>query len=89
MSIVKLRLLRWCCSLLATIPLPVLPRNQGTSPAAAQDKKIVIGYVARDLNNFPPLLADAKGYFRQGGIAPQLVQVRSTIALPGILGGQH
>ena len=87
MSIVKLRLLRWCCLLLATIPLPVLPRNQGTSPAAAQDKKIVIGYVARDLNNFPPLLADAKGYFRQAGIAPQLVQVRSTIALPGILGG--
>src|SRR5207244_12446567 len=36
MSIVKLRLLRWCCPLLATMPLPVVARNQGTSTAAAE-----------------------------------------------------
>ncbi len=80
-------LLRGACLLLATIASPVLPGIEGTSPAAAQEKKVVIGYVARDFNNFPPLLAEAKGYFREAGIAPQLVQVRSTVALPGILGG--
>jgi ABC-type nitrate/sulfonate/bicarbonate transport system substrate-binding protein len=58
-----------------------------SNPAVAAERKVVIGYVARDFNNFPPLLAEAKGYFREAGIAPQLVQVRSTVALPGILGG--
>lgn len=55
--------------------------------ATGQERKVVIGYVARDLNNFPPLLAEAKGFFREAGIVPQLVQIRSTVALPGILGG--
>jgi len=53
----------------------------------AAEKRIVIGYVARDLNNFPVLLTEAKGFFRDAGITAELVQVRSTVALPGILGG--
>jgi NitT/TauT family transport system substrate-binding protein len=53
----------------------------------AAEKRVVIGYVARDLNNFPVLLAQDKGLFRDAGITAELVQVRSTVALPGILGG--
>ena len=55
--------------------------------AAAADPRPVIGYVARDLNNFPPILAQAKGFFRDAGVAPELVQIRSNVALAGLLGG--
>jgi len=48
---------------------------------------VVIGYVSRDLNNFPPLLAEAKGFFREAGIVLQLVQVRSTVGTAALLSG--
>lgn len=67
------------CVLLAALISPLA--------AAPAERRVVIGYVARDLNNFPPLLAEAKGFFRDAGIAPELVQVRSTVALAGLLGG--
>jgi len=87
MSVVCFGLRRWSCFLLAGIFFSLIWGIDGASPVAAQEKRVVIGYVARDLNNFPPLLAEAKGYFREVGIVPQLVQVRSTVALPGILAG--
>ena len=86
MNVVRFGLLRWNCLLLAAIS-SVLSGIDIASPATAQEKKVVIGYVARDFNNFPLLLAEAKGYFREAGITPELVQVRSTVALPGILSG--
>jgi ABC-type nitrate/sulfonate/bicarbonate transport system substrate-binding protein len=87
MKPVSFGLRRWSRFVLAVISSLLLAGIEDDNPAAAQEKRVVIGYVARDLNNFPPLLAEAKGYFREAGIAPQLVQVRSTVALPGILGG--
>ncbi len=39
------------------------------APLSAQEKKLIIGYTARDLNNFPLFAAQARGYFqgsRQG-----------------------
>ena len=86
-SVVGFRLLRWSGFFLATISFPLLGGIEGTSPAAAQEKKVVIGYVARDLNNFPLLLAEARGFFREVGIAPQLVQMRSTVGLAGLQSG--
>jgi NitT/TauT family transport system substrate-binding protein len=79
--------MRWSCYFLVAISLFVFSEIQGTNSAAAQEKRVVIGYVARDFNNLPPLVAEANGYFRESGIAPQLVQIRSNVALPGILGG--
>jgi ABC-type nitrate/sulfonate/bicarbonate transport system substrate-binding protein len=87
MKPVSFGLRRWSRFVLAVISSLLLAGIEDDNLAAAQEKRVVIGYVARDLNNFPPLLAEAKGYFREAGIAPQLVQVRSTVALPGILGG--
>jgi sulfonate transport system substrate-binding protein len=57
------------------------------SLTAAQEKKLIIGYTARDLNNFPLFAAQAKGYFNEAGVSVELVQMRSNIGLAGLLGG--
>lgn len=57
------------------------------SPALAQEKKLIIGYTARDLNNFPLFAAQAKGFFKDGGKEVEIVQIRSNIGLSGLLGG--
>jgi len=53
----------------------------------AQEKKLIIGYTARDLNNFPLFAAQARGYFKDAGKDVELVQMRSNIGLSGLLGG--
>jgi len=59
----------------------------GANSAPAQDKKLIIGYTARDLNNFPLFAAQARGFFKDAGIEVDLVQIRSNIGLAGVLGG--
>jgi len=54
---------------------------------AAQEKQLVIGYTARDLNNFPLFAAQARGFFKEAGKDVELVQIRSNIGLSGLLGG--
>jgi ABC-type nitrate/sulfonate/bicarbonate transport system substrate-binding protein len=54
---------------------------------SAQDKKLIIGYTARDLNNFPLFAAQAKGFFKEAGKDVEIVQMRSNIGLAGVLGG--
>lgn len=56
-------------------------------PLAAQERKLIIGYTARDLNNFPLFAAHAKGFFKEAGKDVELVQIRSNIGLSGVLGG--
>jgi len=58
-----------------------------TAQLSAQEKKLIIGYTARDLNNFPLFAAQARGYFKDGGKDVELVQIRSNIGLSGLLGG--
>lgn len=53
----------------------------------AQEKKLIIGYTARDLNNFPLFAAQARGFFKDAGKDVELVQIRSNIGLSGLLGG--
>jgi NitT/TauT family transport system substrate-binding protein len=57
------------------------------STLLAQEKKLIIGYTARDLNNFPLFAAQAKGFFKDAGKDVELVQIRSNIGLSGLLGG--
>lgn len=54
---------------------------------SAQERKLIIGYTARDLNNFPLFAAQARGYFKEVGKDVELVQIRSNIGLSGLLGG--
>ena len=58
-----------------------------TGDLYAQEKKLIIGYTARDLNNFPLFAAQARGYFKEAGKDVELVQIRSNIGLSGLLGG--
>jgi NitT/TauT family transport system substrate-binding protein len=67
--------------------LPLALATQATQETSAQDKKIVIGYVERDLNNLPPLVAEAKGYFRDAGFSTQVVQVRTAVSTAALLSG--
>jgi NitT/TauT family transport system substrate-binding protein len=57
------------------------------SVALAQNRKLIIGYTARDLNNFPLFVAQAKGFFKESGEEVELVQMRSNVGLSGLLGG--
>jgi ABC-type nitrate/sulfonate/bicarbonate transport system substrate-binding protein len=57
------------------------------APLSAQEKKLIIGYTARDLNNFPLFAAQARGYFKEAGKDVELVQIRSNIGLSGLIGG--
>ena len=59
----------------------------GSMEARGQEKRIIICYVERDLNNLPPLVAEAKGYFREAGFATQIVQVRTAVSTAAILSG--
>lgn len=58
-----------------------------SSSSLAQEKKLIIGYTARDLNNFPLFAAQARGYFKDAGKEVEVVQIRSNIGLSGLLGG--
>jgi NitT/TauT family transport system substrate-binding protein len=57
------------------------------SAGDAQEKKVIIGYTARDLNNFPLFVAHAQGFFKEAGKDVEVVQIRSNIGLSGLLGG--
>src|SRR5512135_2783723 len=57
------------------------------SDAVAQEKKLIIGYTARDMNNLPLFAAQAKGFFKEAGKEVDLVQIRSNVGLSGLLGG--
>src|SRR5438093_12773326 len=59
----------------------------GSMEARGQEKRIIFCYVERDLNNLPPLVAEAKGYFREAGFATQIVQVRTAVSTAAILSG--
>ena len=65
----------------------VLILLSSSAPLSAQEKKLIIGYTARDLNNFPLFAAQARGYFKEAGKDVELVQIRSNIGLSGVLGG--
>ncbi len=69
-------------SLLLAALFSLLPCN-----ALAQEKKLIIGYTARDMNNFPLFAAQAKGFFKEAGKEVELVQIRSNVGLSGLLSG--
>ena len=69
-------------SLLAVLYVMLLPYE-----VVAQQKTLIIGYTARDMNNFPLFAAQARGFFKDAGEEVELVQIRSNVGLSGLLGG--
>ncbi len=62
-------------SFIATMVLSVLSMA-AAAPAAAQDlKTIALGNVSKTAVNWPAFVAEEKGFFRQHGVAPQVIYV--------------
>jgi NitT/TauT family transport system substrate-binding protein len=80
--------IRWKLTAFVTTHAFLLALSVLSEPLArAQEKKLIIGYTARDLNNFPLFAAQARGFFKEAGKEVELVQIRSNVGLSGLLGG--
>jgi NitT/TauT family transport system substrate-binding protein len=59
------------------------------SPAAAQAlQKVVLTYSSRSIASIDLFVAQERGFFREEGLDPQLVQVRATAAIAAIVSGE-
>ena len=54
----------------------------------AQDEKVIISYSSRDFSFLPGHVAVAKGFFKDEGLEPVMVQMRPPIAAPALSAGE-
>jgi NitT/TauT family transport system substrate-binding protein len=54
----------------------------------AQDDKVIISYSSRDFSFLPGHVAVAKGFFKDEGLEPVMVQMRPPIAAPALTAGE-
>jgi ABC-type nitrate/sulfonate/bicarbonate transport system substrate-binding protein len=54
----------------------------------AQDEKVIISYSSRDFSFLPGHVAVAKGFFKDEGLDPVMVQMRPPIAAPALTAGE-
>ena len=60
-------------------------------PAAsfgAQEEKVIISYSSRDFSILPAHIAITKGFFREEGLDPIMVQMRPPVAGPALMNGE-
>ncbi len=55
---------------------------------AAQEEKIIISYSSRDFAFLPAHVAASKGFFRDEGLEPVMVQMRPPVAAPALINGE-
>ena len=55
---------------------------------SAQDDKVIISYSSRDFSFLPGHVAVVKGFFRDEGLDPVMVQMRPPIAAPALTAGE-
>ena len=62
-----------------------------TGSHAAQEEKVIISYSSRDFAFLPAHVAATKGFFRDEGLEPVMVQMRPPVAAPrcAVLSGQQ
>jgi ABC-type nitrate/sulfonate/bicarbonate transport system substrate-binding protein len=68
------------CSLVALCLLPQV--------ASAQLKRVVISFPARSYSTLPIQVGIVKGFFKEEGIEPVLVQMRGQVAVPALMNGE-
>src|SRR2546428_1646035 len=59
-------------------------------PAAsfgAQEEKVIISYSSRDFSVLPAHIALTKGFFKEEGLDPVMVQMRPPVAGPALMNG--
>jgi len=54
----------------------------------AQDEKVIISYSSRDFSFLPGHVAVARGFFKDEGLEPVMVQMRPPIAAPALTAGE-
>ena len=55
---------------------------------AAQEEKVIISYSSRDFSILPAQIAITKGFFREEGLDPIMVQMRPPVAGPALMNGE-
>ncbi len=61
------------------------------SPAVsfgAQEEKVIISYSSRDFSVLPAHVAMTKGFFKEEGLDPVMVQMRPPVAGPALMNGE-
>jgi ABC-type nitrate/sulfonate/bicarbonate transport system substrate-binding protein len=71
-------------SLLISVALALGP----TTNHAAQEEKIIISYSSRDFAFLPAHVAATKGFFRDEGLEPVMVQMRPPVAAPALINNE-
>lgn len=56
--------------------------------AYAAEEKVIISYSSRDFSFLPAHLAVTKGFFRDEGLEPMMVQMRPPVAAPALINGE-
>ena len=59
-----------------------------TAAFGAQDEKVIISYSSRDFSILPAHVALIKGFFKEEGIDPLMVQMRPPVAAPALMNGE-
>src|SRR5215467_4355405 len=54
----------------------------------AQEEKVIISYSSRDFSVLPAHVAATKGFFREEGLDPVMVQMRPPVAGPALMNGE-
>lgn len=62
--------------------------DRSLAASAAPDEKVIISYSSRDFSFLPNHVAVAKGFFKDEGIEPVMVQMRPPIAAPALTAGE-
>src|SRR4051794_38640686 len=55
---------------------------------AAQEEKIIFSYSSRDFSVLPVHVAVTKGFFKDEGFEPVMVQMRPPVAGPALMNGE-
>jgi ABC-type nitrate/sulfonate/bicarbonate transport systems, periplasmic components len=59
-----------------------------TTTHAAQEEKVIISYSSRDFAFLPAHVAATKGFFRDEGFEPVMVQMRPPVAAPALINNE-
>jgi ABC-type nitrate/sulfonate/bicarbonate transport system substrate-binding protein len=55
---------------------------------AAQEEKVIVSYSSRDFSVLPAHVAQMKGFFKEEGLDPVMVQMRPPVAGPALMNGE-
>ena len=76
------------CPIVGSLLLSVALALGPTTTHAAQEEKVIISYSSRDFAFLPAHVAATKGFFRDEGLEPVMVQMRPPVAAPALINNE-